>query len=257
MTVYLDLVALLNFLVDFLLLIGTNRLSGHPMSPGRAAVAASLGGIYGGACMLSGFTFLGNTFWRLVCLALMSLIAFGKGRGALRRGVLFVFLSMALGGIATGMNGGSFGTLVASAAGVSLLCLIGFRGKAGQTEYVCVELVLGQKEKKLTALRDTGNTLKDPITGQSVLVVGAEVALEFLGLTREELQRPVETMEKRKISGMRLIPYRAVGQPAGLMLALKMDELKINGKICSNLVAFAPQDLGKGEEHQALAGGVV
>ena len=43
MAVYLDLVMLLNFLVDYLLLLGTNRLSGSPMTPGRCALAAVLG----------------------------------------------------------------------------------------------------------------------------------------------------------------------------------------------------------------------
>ena len=42
MKIYLDLVVILNFLVDFLLLLGTNRLSGFPASPLRAAAAAAL-----------------------------------------------------------------------------------------------------------------------------------------------------------------------------------------------------------------------
>ena len=61
MTVYLDLVVILNFGVDFLLLIGTNRLCGYPMKPGKAAFAAALGGLYAGCCVLPGFSFLGNT----------------------------------------------------------------------------------------------------------------------------------------------------------------------------------------------------
>ena len=48
MRVYLDLVILLNFLVDYLLLLGTNRISGFPLTPGRTALAAVLGGIYFG-----------------------------------------------------------------------------------------------------------------------------------------------------------------------------------------------------------------
>ena len=36
--IYLDLVMVLNFLVDFFLLLGTNRLSGFPAQPWRCAV---------------------------------------------------------------------------------------------------------------------------------------------------------------------------------------------------------------------------
>ena len=77
MAVYLDLVMLLNFLVDYLLLLGTNRLSGSPMTPGRCALAAVLGSVYAGACLLPGFRFLGNFLWRCVSLGLMAVLAFG------------------------------------------------------------------------------------------------------------------------------------------------------------------------------------
>ena len=45
MVVYLDAFMGLNFLVDFCLILGVNRLSGHPPGVGRAAAAAALGGI--------------------------------------------------------------------------------------------------------------------------------------------------------------------------------------------------------------------
>ncbi len=60
MYLYLDVVAILNFLVDFLLILGTNRLTGFPPEYWRSAAAAGLGGVYGAACLLPGFSFLGN-----------------------------------------------------------------------------------------------------------------------------------------------------------------------------------------------------
>lgn len=257
MTVYLDLVVLLNIIVDFLLLVGASRLCGFPVRVWRSVGAAALGGIYAGMCVLPEFRFMGNTLWRLVCLSMMAVVAFGWNRSAIRRGILFVLLSMALGGIALGLGGSGFGVLVAAAAGVCLLCLIGFRGRAGGREYVTVKLTHGSKTRALTALRDTGNTLKDPITGESVLVVGAEIAKELLGMTGEELQSPLETLEKGRIAGLRLIPYRAVGQPGGMLLAARLDDVVIGKQRCGGLVAFAPHSLDNGEEYQALAGGIL
>ena len=46
MPLYLDLLILLNFLVDFLLMIATNRLSGYSNGIKKAALAAVFGGIY-------------------------------------------------------------------------------------------------------------------------------------------------------------------------------------------------------------------
>ena len=50
MAVYLDLVMVLNFLVDFLLLLGTNRFSGFPTAPWRSALAALLGALSDAIC---------------------------------------------------------------------------------------------------------------------------------------------------------------------------------------------------------------
>ena len=180
--VYLDLVMVLNFAVDLLLLMGANGLSGFPTAFGRCIAAAAVGGIYGGICMLPGFAFLGSTWWRLVILAGMSVLAFGWDGSALRRGILFVLLSMALGGIALSFGQRGWVSLLAAAAALSVLCLVGFRGRAGTKKYIRAELTYGDRKRVLTALCDTGNMLRDPISSQPVLIVGADVARELLGL---------------------------------------------------------------------------
>lgn len=257
MAVYWDVAVLLNFLIDFLLLLGTNRLAGFPPGAGRAALAAGLGSVYAACCLLPGFRFLGNFLWRLVSLALMSVIAFGWQRMALRRGVLFVFLSMALGGVALGIGKGGFLALVAAAAGLCLLCVLGFRGKAGGSSYVPVELQYEGKRLRLTGLQDTGNTLRDPVTGQQVLVTGAEVAQELTGLTVRQLRDPVATVASAAVPGLRLIPYRAVGQKNGMLLAMRFSDVKVGSWRGSSLVAFAPEGLGKDGAYQVLTGGTI
>jgi hypothetical protein len=127
--VYLDVLMVLNFTVDLLLLVGTNRLAGCPAGVKRALPAAAFGGIYGGLCVINGLHFLGGTVFRLAALVLMSLITFGYSRDALRRGALFILLSMALGGVAQIFNRGGFMGLVLSAAGLCVMCILGFRGK--------------------------------------------------------------------------------------------------------------------------------
>ena len=102
--VYLDMVMLLNCLVDYLLILGTNRLTGYPPEGARAAGSSLLGSIYAAACLFPDFRFLGNVLWRAVFLLLMAVLAFGWNLGAVRRGAVFILLSMALGGIAGGMQ---------------------------------------------------------------------------------------------------------------------------------------------------------
>lgn len=257
MNVYIDLVVLLNLLVDFMLLLGTNRLCGYRSGVGRLLLAAAVGGIYGGLCLVPEVYFLGNGLWRGVSLVLISWIAFGFSRSALRRGVVFILLSMALGGIAIGLGSGGLWALVAAAAGICAMCAVGFREKIGSVSYVPVELNYNGKRLRVTALCDTGNSLRDPITGKSVLVVDGETAQRLTGLTREFLCDPVNAITRAPLPGLRLIPYRSVGQPAGLLLGLLLQDVRIGKQRGSSLVAFSPEGLSNEGAYQALTGGSV
>ena len=120
MVVYLDLVMLLNFLVDFFLLLGTNRLAGFPSQFWRCGGAALLGASYSGACLLPGMGFLGNLLWRCVCLGLMGILAFGWNPAAGKRTGIFLLLTMAMGGAALCLGRGDFLSVVLCA----LICLL-------------------------------------------------------------------------------------------------------------------------------------
>lgn len=252
MPVYVDVLVALNFLVDLLLLIGTNRLSGYPAGVKRAVPAAALGGVYGGICILPGFGILAGTLCRVLVLALMGMIAFGVRREAGRRCVLFVLLSMALGGVAVGLQSG-FWSIILCAGGVCLLCILGFRGRVGQ-QFVPVKVATSEGKLEFLALRDTGNTLTDPLTGQQILVVGPRLATALTGLTRQQLERPADALHQ--VPGLRLIPFHAVGKSGGVLAAKRYADVTIGTWHGSCLIAFAPNDIGQGKPYEALTGGV-
>lgn len=255
MEIYLDLVMVLNFLVDFLLLVGTNRLSGFPAQPWRCAGAALLGAVYSGACFLPGFSFLGNILWRGISLCLMGTIAFGANVSAFKRGGLFLLLSMAMGGIALQIGREDLISVLLCAILCLLLSMVSFGGQSGGREYVPLQIALGDKSASLIALKDTGNTLRDPMTGEPVLVVSASVARRLTGLTCEQLKNPLETLSQCRVPGLRLIPYHSIGNAGGFLLAKRFEDVVIAGKRRSTLVAFAAEGLGNGEIYQALTGG--
>ncbi len=255
MTGDIGLVMLLNFLVDFLLILAASRLAGHPPGYGRAGVAAWLGGIYGGVCLLPRCAFLAGHVGRLASLCVMSWVAFGWNAGTLRRGLLFCLLSVAINGTALGIGSGKLWAAPVAAVGIWLLCFLGFPNSGGTT-YVPVTIRHSGRTVRFTALRDTGNTLRDPVTGQGVIIAGAQVAQSLTGLNREELTHPVETVSAGKHPGLRLIPYRTVGN-SGMLLAMRFEHVQAGKRCGSCLVAFAPQRIGVGSEYQALTGGTV
>lgn len=251
-TVYLDLAVILNFLVDFLLLMGTNRLSGFPAGTRRCALAAALGGIYSGVSLLPGFHFLGNLLWRGVCLGIMSVIAFGMNRSAVKRGGVFVLLSMALGGMALSLGKTSFLPLVLCGCMLLILCRWAFGGKIGGREYVPLNITYGENSVSLIALRDSGNSLRDPISGEPVFLISADAAQNLTGLSEKQLRTPLETLTRQPIPGLRLIPYRAVGNGNGMLLGLRFENIKVGDISQSAIIAFVPEGLGRGAGYQAL-----
>lgn len=253
---YLYGVMVLNFLVDLMLILAANRLAGCPPSPVRCLLGAMLGGIYSGACMLPGWTMLGSLPCRGAILVGIGLVAFGISCYVLRRCALLVFLSLALEGVAMGSGGGNAISLLTGTVAVMVLCFLGFRS-GGSQELVEVELAKGEKSTAMLALRDTGNALRDPVTGQNVLVADHRSAAALLGLTRQQLLSPVETVASGVVPGLRLIPYRSVGCAGGMLVAIRLDQVRIGKWRGSTLVAFAPDGLGGNGTYRALTGGMV
>lgn len=246
-------VAGLNFAVDLLLLAAIFKLAQQPFCLWRAVLAAAVGGAYGALCLQPGFHFLGNMLWRLVCLCLMSLLAFGLEAGTIRNGALFSFLWLAMNGIAVGFSRDNVWTLLLWGALLMLLYLMGF---GNGSRYMPVTIRYGGRTVRITALRDTGNLLIDPVSGQSVLIVDPSVAGKLLGLTANQLADPVATLASARYPGLRLIPYRALGQPGGMLLAMRFADVVMGQETGARVVAFAPNEIGTGSGFEALAGGM-
>ncbi len=277
--IYVDTLFLLNALVDYLLLLGAARLAGERLRRLRFALGAALGGGYAAAIFLPGLGFLQALPCRLAVLALMSVAAYGGSRRLLRQSLLFLALSCALGGgvLAVSLLGGrgmslsggvvysamDIKTVLLSAAGCWGGVTLVFRGLARHTasagELTAVRLTLGGRSVELTALRDTGNTLTDPVSGVPVLVAEGVRLLPLLPpgtLEPRELADPVACLEKLRdgpLAGRaRLLPYRAVGVERGLLLALRPDGLWVGGERVDMLAALSPTPVSDGGGYGAL-----
>ena len=246
----------LNVAVDFLLLMAVCRWEGISAPLLRLGTAALAGGGYAAACLLPQLNIFAGGVWQILCLATMSLIAFGMEYDTIRRGCVFSVLWLAMHGLALGFQQKNVWSGILWGALVLLVYLSGLDGKRGEA-YIPVQIRYHGKLTQLTALRDTGNQLCDPVSGKPVLVVGPRVAGELLGLTRDQLNDPVTTLECHKIPGLRLVPYRSVGQGGGLLLAMHFTDVLLGEQQGAQIVAFCPNTIGSGGNFEALAGGAV
>lgn len=274
--VYIDSLFLLNLIVDYLLLLGAARLSGAVLFRPRLALGAALGAAYACAVFLPELGFLTHPAVELSVAGAMALIAFGGGRRLLRSFLAFLALSCALGGgvLALSLLGArgvglergvlsphvDLGVLLLSAAGCYAVASLVFRRSAGHgtRELVSAVLILEGRQVTVTALLDTGNTLTDPATGRGVLVVEGEKVAPLLDCPLEEaqLRDPVGTLARMERNGrFRLLPYQTVGVECGLLLAVRLDRVRIGEREYSGvLAALSPNRLSDGGTYSALVG---
>ncbi len=249
-------VGILHFVVEYILLMAADRLTGFSATQGRLLLVALVASAHGGLCLIPGLGFLGGAIWRWGLLLGLGLWLYGyRGKGIARLAV-FLLLNFGIEGFQLLADENQLLCFAAAGAMVAMVCVLCFRD-GGSQRYLATELNCQGVRLEITALADTGNTLRDPITGEAVLIVSHKVAFALTGLTKPELAKPLETMAAGKVKGLRLIPYHCVGCDNGMLLAMRMPGCKIGGKEKDLLVAFAPAGLGKEGSFQALAGGIV
>jgi len=283
--IYIDSVFVLNAVMDYFLFLMTAHMAGIILKRRRYLLASVLGGAYAAAVFLPGLLFLSRTPAKIAVGVLLALTAFGGERQLLRLTILFFAISCALAGcvLALGqlsgsnipMENGIFYTdvnvtvLLLSASAAYFVLTVVFRAAARHSvrgELISVRLCLGEKIIGLTALLDSGNDLRDPVSGDPVLVIDPCI---FFGifpkslsdlLTAERLRFPADLLEPLRARApelcFRLMPYQAVGTSSGLLLTLKSDWMEICGERRSGVrIALSPTELGG--DYSALWGGEI
>lgn len=275
--VYLDVIFALNGVINYLLLCASGRLCGTMPRRGRLIPAALLGALYACGAVLPGMGFFSRGVWRIAVLALMVLLAFGKGRSAILSGGVFLALSLALGGLMLMLStllGAQiwllegkayyligFPTLVLTAGALYLgaWLLQGGMAHTGGGLVRAKLTVLGECTE-LTALRDSGNTLRDPFSGRPIPVVEGQVLTRLLpraerALTRDAVQAMALLHEELPRLRLRLIPYRAVGTQQSLLLAVRADDFCVGGRRNPGLyVAISPTKVSENGQYEGLIG---
>ena len=281
--VYIDELFLLNFAVNFLLLLGAAHFSGLPFRHLRLLVSAGFGGLYATAAYLSVLPFIASLPVKLGTGVLMVLIGFGffDIHTFFKRTLIFFLISllfgggvmlvyMISGGTALRLHNGILYTPISTKLliGAAAVCygFISFvfdsSGKHARGGTVRVRASVGAETSEFSALVDTGNSLRDPLSGDSVIVAELAAVGRIFSKTAEDIIKnggdPVATIEILSVvcpnERFRLIPYRAVGTQSGFLLAMKPEKLELNGKRTSAMLAISPVPLGGGAGFHAIAG---
>ena len=267
-TVYADSLILWNAAVDYLLLLAAGKLCALPLRRWRLV----LGALWGGAYALLAAVF--PAFWglwtvKLAAGALAVLIGFGADRRTPRALAAFFAVGACFGGAARFLSSLRGETWDAAAPASGRVLLLSFalcyavvavvfrRVGAERRETVhAVALTRRGRELTLRALEDSGNALRDPLTGDAVLVADAEALAPLFddpALLRLPAPEALARLEGEQGRGLRLLPCACVTAERALLLCFRPESIAVDGRARRDLlVAVSPNRLSPEGRYDAI-----
>lgn len=266
MVLYLDTLFVTELAADYMLLLAADRLCAANAGWKRLLAGAGVGAVYAAICGVWGGVW-STLPMKLLSALLMLLAAFGGRRKLWRCGLVFLLSAAVFAGIvlAVSLTSGGFGArqLLLSFGGAYALLGGVLRFSAAGGGKTTVVLEKGDRRVTLTALRDTGSGLRDPISGAAAILAPEERLLSLLtpevrlALEQSRGLSPPQRLERlwqeNLGTGFKLLPYRAVGVENGLLLAFRLDRACVGGRMVKGgLAALAPGELAPREDFTAI-----
>lgn len=293
MTIYLDVVLLENLCMNYIILFATGYILKLKLKHIRIIASAFLGGMYSLFAYMEVLKIYSNFILKIILSVVMVYIAYNaKNIKQLIKQLIFFYLtSFVFGGCAfallyiikpqeiilkNGMLVGTYPIKVALLGGLGgfAITTIAFnyvKNKIAKKDiFYQVKIFFNEKQTQTTALLDTGNMLKDPISGMPVIIVEKEMLKDILPeIILNNLEKviggdvPIEVYENKNlqyISKFRLIPFSSLGKENGMLLGFKASKIEVvdkdeERKVINNvIVGIYDKKLSKKNQYFALIG---
>lgn len=264
--VYPDIVFLINFFVDLILIFLVKKVNKKNSSKLRIILAASMGGIC--AAIVSIFPWMNGVikflFMYVAASLLMIVIAFGKLKlsDILKQWIVLNLITYFVGGFMNSIyyhtnfrmilinigdsnifsNLSSFYIIVVIfASTIVALFLLWFlrQYRIYRPLVYDVELVLEDRHIRTRGLMDTGNCLYDPTLGKPVMIMENSLIDELLSpKIKHDMEVAMSYLDGKSdditylnnddnIFRFSFIPYRSIGK-TGMLLAIRLDKVMIH-----------------------------
>lgn len=133
--------------------------------------------------------------------------------------------------------------------------------------YCKVKLKINGKEIQTTAMIDTGNLVREPITNIPVIIVESSLMYDILpkeiinnleNILGGNFDDIPEEIRNIYIPKLRWIPYKSLGKENGMLLGIKIDGMEVEKeeihKVQNVIVGIYDKSLTKRGEYRALVG---
>ena len=286
MTVYIDLIFLENIFMNSIIIFGTGIILKKETKILRILAGSILGAVYACLYYITNLEIYSNIILKLLLSFAIVYISFNSKsiKNFLKKLLIFYLTSFTFGGVTFALlyfiSPGDIlfqnGTLVGIYPLKMILIggLIGFiiivlsfktiKNKIARRDMTCtIDIQIEGKKENIKAIIDTGNFLKEPITGKSVIIVEKEsvknIISENILNNLEEIINGSMQVEEKYLSKIKLIPFSALGVENGLLLGIKPDSVNINYQDKqieekNVIVGLYSRKLSKSNRYNALVG---
>lgn len=259
MTIYLDVILLENLCMNYIILFATGLIHKVKIKSIRILISSLIGGIYAVLSYVPILEIYSNIVFKIILSVVMIYIAFRpvNVKHLFKQLIIFYLVSFAFGGCAfallyfikpedilvrNGVLTGTYPIKIALLGGIVGFIIVNIafkvvKGKLSKKDMFCeVSICIEEKKKTIKAFIDTGNLLKDPISGTPVIVVEANQLEELipkqivLNLNEILEGKDVESLTKlpiEYISKFRIIPFSSLGKQNGILLGFIADKVMI------------------------------
>lgn len=289
MTIYIDIVLLENLIMNFIILLATGLTLKEKIKSIRLILASLVGAIYSVISYLSILEIYQSMILKIILSIVIIYIAFNPQtmKKMWKDLIIFYLTSFVFGGAAFALiyivkpqdilmkNGLFLGTyplktVFLGAIIAFIIIMVAFtvvKSKISKKDVFCeIEIGLNKKTIKTTAMIDTGNMLKEPITNTPVIVVEHTLLYECVPkeilnhldeLLGGDFGNVPEEIKKEYVTKLKLIPFSSLGKQNGMLLGMKADFVEIkNGesekKKDDIIIAIYNKSLTKRGEYRAL-----
>ena len=288
MTIYLDVVIIENLIMNSIIIYATAIITKSKIKHIRILISSLIGAIYSVLSYISNLAIFSNLFTKILLSIIMVYIAFNpkdiKALGKIT--LLFYLTSFVFGGVVFAMiyiikpqnilmkDGLFLGTyplktIFIGAIVASIILITGFKvvkSKFSKKDMFCnINIKIKGKEKKIKVMVDTGNLLKDPISGMPVIVIEHTELYDILPkellnnlekILGGDLKGIPEDIKNEYLSKLRVIPYSSLGKQNGMLLGIKADEVKVEDETIKNnvIIGIYNKALTKRGEYNGLIG---
>ena len=288
MTVYLDIILLENICMNYIILLATGLIVKTKISTIRIFLSSLLGSIYAVISYTTKLEIYSTLIMKILLSIAMIYLAFNSKNIKQITKHLFIFYltSFAFGGcvfallyfvkpqnilIKNGVYIGTYPLKIAVLGAIVAFIIINISFKIikdkfnKKTMYCNLEIYIESKQTNIRALVDTGNFLKEPITGNSVIVVEKEklhnlIPNEILDNIQEIMYgNKNDNLESNFLARLRLIPFSSLGNPNGMLIGAKADKVIVNfddeeKTITNVIIGIYDKTLSKNNLYNALIG---